>query len=167
VASQNHSRSEEGRDLWVHPSQPLLQQVHPEHSAQVLLQISKEETPQPLWAAHASALPSAKHGSAAMCFQREPPVLWFLPTAACPGSRHHWKEPSSVPRVSPFQVFMVTDDIPLSLLLFRLNRPSPPGLSSQERCSRPFTTLLSCMSTSLLRRGAQNWSQYSRCSHTC
>lgn len=116
LASQNHSRSKEGRDLWVHPSQPLLQQVQPEHGAQVLLEVSKEESPQPLWAVHASALPSAKHQSAAACVQREPPMLWFLPSASCPGSRHHCREPSSVLWVISLQVFTKTADISLSLL---------------------------------------------------
>lgn len=58
VGSENPNMAKAGRDLWVHLTQPLLESWHPEHSARPmsrrLLKASKEETPQPPWAACAS-----------------------------------------------------------------------------------------------------------------
>jgi len=58
-----------GRALWVHLAQTLLEQGHPRAGCPGLcpssyLKISEEENPQPLWAAHASALPPTQHTSA-------------------------------------------------------------------------------------------------------
>jgi len=60
-----------GRTFWVHPAQPLLQQEHPEQeprtTSRQLLEIPKEETPQPLRAAYASAPTPAYHKSTFWC----------------------------------------------------------------------------------------------------
>jgi len=45
--------------------------------------------------------------------QREPSVFQFVPIASCPVTRHHRKEPGSIPFLSPLQVFRYIDKIPL------------------------------------------------------
>ena len=57
---------------------------------------------------------------------------------------------------------------PQSLLFFKLNRPSPLNLSSQERCSSPLITLVAPLQThskssaSFLCWRPWVWTQYSR-----
>ena len=61
---------------------------------------------------------------------------------------------------------------PLSLLFSSLHTPSSLSLSLYERCSSPFIIFvgllwtLSSMPTPHLYRGAQNWTQYSKCGFT-
>lgn len=57
----------------------------------------------------------------------------FVPTASCPGSILYVPSP---------EVFIDTDEIPLSLLLPTLTGPSPLRLPPQERCFHPLTTLV-------------------------
>ena len=77
--------AEAGGAFWVHVAQALLQQGHPEQGAQTGLQGGDPTAcgqPVPvLWHLHSTAmLPGV---------QRESHVLQFVPTASCPGSRHH------------------------------------------------------------------------------
>ena len=54
----------------------------------------------------------------------------------------------------------------------RLNSPRLLSLSSQQRCSRPLIVFVALCSTlsrpslSFFNRGAQNWTQYSKCGQT-
>lgn len=71
--------------------------------------------------------------------------------------------------VSPHQVFIQINQIPLSLLLFGLNKHSSLSLSLWNRCSGPlkiWVTLYWTLSMSLLQWGAQNCTQYFRCGLT-
>jgi len=61
---------------------------------------------------------------------------------------------------------------PMSLLFSRLNNPSSFSHSPKGLCSRPLTSFVALLwtcsraSMSFLQRGAQNWTQYLRCSLT-
>ena len=94
------------------------------------------ETPQPLW----QPVPVLGRLHREKLFpevQEEAAVFQFVSTASGPVTEHHWKEPCSVLFSPSLQVFIYIDEIPLSLLFFRLNSPSSLSLSSQERSSSP------------------------------
>jgi len=100
-----------------------------------LLEISKKETPQPLWETCASAPLPAQHRSASWCSEGTPVCAHCLLS-------WHWAPLTTAwppPLCTPCQIFMDIDRKPL---FSRMNSPSFPCLSSQQWCSRPFIILV-------------------------
>lgn len=62
--------------------------------------------------------------------------LYPLPLVLLTG--HHHEEHGSIIFAPSIQVFICTDEMPLSFLLSKLNRHSSSSLSSQEGCSNLF-----------------------------
>lgn len=111
--SQNESQlAEIGRDLKRSP-------VPNSHLSRVTVApwISlRMETLQPLWAARASAH-SRLHSKVLPDVQMETPEFWFAPTASCPITRHHQREPGSIFSTVSFRYFH-------TLMRSLLSRPS-------------------------------------------
>lgn len=93
------------------------------------------------------------------------PMFHFVPSASAPATGCFWEEHFCTP--SPLhpslQVLICIVEMPLSLL-FRLNSPSSPSCSSQERCSSSFTIVVSLcwtLPSVTVFRGVQTWTQCS------
>lgn len=95
--------------------------------------------------------------------EREHLVFQFVPIASCPGTRHNWRECSSVFFSASFQVFIYIDKILLGLLFSMLK--SPNSLPSLSLWPSPVCLCVSCteeprnahstpdVASSMLRRG--------------
>ena len=100
--------------------------------ARRLLNIPKEETPQPLGNL-CQCSGTTQHSSAAWCSEGDP-VLPLVPMASCPGTGQYWEEPGCVLLAHSIQVFMDIDGIPVSLCFCSLISPS--ALSLYSRCCK-------------------------------
>ena len=114
--------------------QPLLQQGNPEQSAQGhvkwLMKISKEETPQPLWATCASAPLAAQHRSASWCSKGTSCV----PTCAHCLLSWHW---AALAKAWLHPVFILSSGI----YGHGWDPPEPPlSQAEQSQISQPFLT---------------------------
>lgn len=124
--------------LWV---PPLLSQGHPELGAQDHLQklLNIEEETPPNLSGH--PVPVLYHHVAQKCFL----VLQFVLCAFCAVTGHCWGEPSSVLVVPYLQVFMDIDEIPLSLLLFRLRNLSSSVSAHRRGTPGPLAPYWLCV----------------------
>lgn len=90
-------------------------------------------------------------------------MFHFVPSASAPATGCFWEEPGPVIFAPSLQVLICVVEMPLSLL-FRLNSPSSPSRSSQERCSSPFTIFVSLswtLPSVTMFWGVQTWTQHS------
>lgn len=90
-------------------------------------------------------------------------MFHFVPSASAPATGCFWEEPGPVTFAPSLQVLTCIVEMPLSLL-FRLNSPSSPSHSSQERCSSSFTIFVSLcwtLPSVTMFRGVQTWTQCS------
>ena len=148
ILSQNHRMAEAGRVLCA-PLAHLCssrdtQSRGPRPMARQLLNIiSEEETPQPLGNL-CQCSGTAQHSSAAWCSEGAH-VLQLVPITSCLGTAEQSPTLSSLP--SSLQIFMDTDEIPLTILSSRLSSLSSLHLYTQERCSRPLIKALACIAT--------------------
>ena len=97
------------------------------------------------------------------------PVFQFVPVASCPATGHHQEPPGCLILIPSHQVFIHTNEIPLSLVCSKLNSPSSLILFSYEMSSSPliiFMALHWARSSKPIHFwywGDQNWAQHSRC----
>ena len=115
-------------DLWM-SSDPthLLQQGHLEPLSQDHVQMAFEYLQgQRLHNLSGQPVPELSHPHSEKAFpdvRRESSVFQFVLIASGPVTGHHWIEPGSVLSALSLQVFIYTDKMPLSLLVFRLRSP--------------------------------------------
>jgi len=142
--SQNHRRVEVGRDLWraSGPTSLIKQGHHLELVVQDPVQLAFDYLQG--WRLHdfsGQPVPVLGHLHSEKVFpdvQKEPPVFGLCPLPLILLLGTTVKSLSSSSLHSP-SIFVYTAEILLSLLFSRLNSPSSLSLSSQERCSTPFS----------------------------
>jgi len=138
--SQNYTMAEFGRDLCVPQAQSLLQQEHPEQGVQRHIQVALEDLQGGDPTASLQPVPVLRHlhSTAVLLVVRRNLLCASVTIASCPGTGHHRAEPDSILFAPSLQTFIDTNEIPLSLLFFRISRPSSLSLTSLYCCRIPF-----------------------------
>jgi len=160
-----------GRDLWrLSSANPLPKHVHLEKFEHIQA-VSEYLQRRRMHNLPGQTVPVLRHPQREEVLphvQTELPMLQFVPVTSCPVAGHHWKEFGPILLTPTLQVFLSIYKDPSQPSLLQVKQAQlPQPFLIGEMLQSPIILVallwtLSSSSSSFLKWGAQNWTQYSR-----